>query len=229
MILELHRQGVSISAIARRVALDRKTVRRYIAQGLEPPSYGPRQPRISQLRAFEPYLRQRLVAFPQLSGRRLHRELRDLGYSGGYSILTDLLREIDPVEASPFEVRFETPPGRQAQVDFAHFQTVFTDEPGVERIIWLFSMVLGHSRMLWGSFVLHQDLQTLLRCHAAAFEALGGVPEQILYDRMRTVFNREKSNADRATQRTEESRGRRGGAQIRSLHRVLDRGGQIGK
>ena len=152
---------------------------------------GPRQPRISQLRAFEPYLRQRLVAFPQLSGRRLHRELRDLGYSGGYSILTDLLREIRPVEASPFEVRFETPPGRQAQVDFAHFQMVFTDEPGVERIIWLFSMVLGHSRMLWGSFVLHQDLQTLLRCHAAAFEALGGVPEQILYDRMRTVFNRE--------------------------------------
>src|SRR5271165_1773225 len=114
MILELHRQGASISAIARRVALDRKTVRRYIAQGLEPPSYGPRQPRISQLRAFEPYLRQRLVAFPQLSGRRLHRELRDLGYSGGYSILTDLLREIRPVEASPFEVRFETPPGRQA-------------------------------------------------------------------------------------------------------------------
>jgi transposase len=30
MILELHRQGISISAIARRVELDRKTVRRYI-------------------------------------------------------------------------------------------------------------------------------------------------------------------------------------------------------
>lgn len=191
MILELHRQGVSVSAIARRVGLDRKTVRRYIAQGLEPPSYGPRQPRITQLRAFEPFLRQRLAAFPQLTGRRLHRELRELGYTGGYTILTDLLREIRPSEPSPFEVRFETPPGRQAQVDFAHFRTVFTDEPGVERIIWLFSMVLGHSRMLWGRFVLHQDLQTLLRCHTAAFEALGGVPEQVLYDRMRTVFNRE--------------------------------------
>src|ERR1700704_5962478 len=79
MILELHRQGVSVSAIARRVGLDRKTVRRYIAQGLEPPSYGPRQPRVTQLRAFEPYLRQRLEAFPPLTGRRLHRELRDLG------------------------------------------------------------------------------------------------------------------------------------------------------
>ena len=68
---------------------------------------------------------------------------------------------------------------------------MFTDEPGTERIIWLFSLVLGHSRMLWGRFVLHQDLPTLLRCHAAAFDALGGVPEQILYDRMRTVFSRE--------------------------------------
>jgi transposase len=191
MILDLHRQGVSISAIARRVALDRKTVRRYVAQGLEPPAYGPRQPRVTRLRAFEPWLRERLAAFPQLTGRRLLRELRDLGYLGGYTILTDLLREIRPVEAPAFEVRFETPPGRQAQVDFAHFRTVFTDEPGVERIIWLFSLVLGHSRMLWGRFVLHQDLQTLPRCHASAFEAFGGVPEQILYDRMRTVFNRE--------------------------------------
>jgi len=191
MILELHRQGVSVSAIARRVGLDRKTVRRYIAQGLEPPTYGPRQPRVTLLHGFEPFLRQRLAAFPQLTGRRLHRELRELGYTGGYTILTDLLREIRSPEAARFEVRFETPPGRQAQVDFAHFRTVFTDEPGVERIIWLFSMVLGHSRMLWGRFVLHQDLQTLLRCHTAAFEALGGVPEQILYDRMRTVFNRE--------------------------------------
>src|ERR1700760_3917927 len=83
MILELHRQGVSISAIARQTALDRKTVRRYIAQGLEPPSYGPRPPRTSLVRAFEPFLRERLAAFPQLSGRRLHRELRDLGYIGG--------------------------------------------------------------------------------------------------------------------------------------------------
>ena len=134
MILELHRQGVSISAIARRVALDRKTVRRYIAKGLEPPAYGPRQPRISQLRAFEPYLRQRLATFPQLSGRRLHRELRDLGYSGGYSILTNLLHGIRPVEASAFEVRFETPPGRQAQVDFAHFPSAFTDKPTADWI-----------------------------------------------------------------------------------------------
>ena len=61
--------------------------------------------------------------------------------------------------------------------------------------MWLFSLVLGHSRLLWGRFVPHQDMQTLLRCHAAAFEALGGAPAEILYDRMRTVFVREDADA----------------------------------
>ena len=48
-------------------------------------------------------------------------------------------------------------------------------------------MVLGHSRLIWGRFVAHQDLQTVLRCHVAAFEALRGVPSEVLYDRMRTA------------------------------------------
>jgi hypothetical protein len=40
-------------------------------------------------------------------------------------------------------VRFETPPGEQAQVDLARFEVEFTDESGATRIVWLFSMVLG--------------------------------------------------------------------------------------
>ena len=52
MILELRRQGLSISAIAREVGLDRKTIRRYLARGLEPPAYGPRQPRPTLLDPF---------------------------------------------------------------------------------------------------------------------------------------------------------------------------------
>ena len=191
VILDLHRQGLSVSAIARQTGLDRKTVRRYVERGLEPPAYRPRAARPNKLSPFQAYLGDRVAAFPELTASRLHRELGDLGYEGGYTGVKDFLRSIRPRSAAGFEVRFETPPGRQAQVDFAHFRTVFTDEPGVERVIWLFSLVLGHSRMLWGRFVTHQDLQTVLRCHAAAFEALGGAPAEILYDRMKTVFDRE--------------------------------------
>ena len=44
MIHDLRRQGLSITAIARKVGLDRKTVRKYLERGLEAPVYGPRQP-----------------------------------------------------------------------------------------------------------------------------------------------------------------------------------------
>jgi len=192
VILDLYRQGLSVSAIAHMTGLDRKTVRKYVTIGLEPPSYTPRQIRPTMVAPFHAYLRERVVAYPELTGTRLHRELRERGYEGGYTAVKDFLRSIRPNSSPGFEVRFETPPGRQAQVDFAHFRTVFTDEPGVERVVWLFSLVLGHSRMLWGRFVPHQDMQTLLRCHAAAFEALGGAPTEILYDRMKTVVDREE-------------------------------------
>ena len=40
MILELHRQGLKVAAIARQLRIDRKTVRKYISRGLEPPTSG---------------------------------------------------------------------------------------------------------------------------------------------------------------------------------------------
>jgi hypothetical protein len=72
-------------------------------------------------------------------------------------------------------------------VDFAQFKVRFSSEPTQVRIVWLFSLVLGFSRLLFCRYVLRQDLATVVRCHMAAFTALGGVPRQILYDRMKTA------------------------------------------
>jgi transposase len=187
MILELHRQGLKVSAIARQLGVDRKTVRKYIARGLEPPEYGPRPVQQKSTDPFLPYLRDRLAAFPGLTAVRLCRELRERGYVGGYTAVKRAVREIRPTAVTPFEVRFETLPGEQGQVDLARFEVEFTDEPGVTRIVWLFSMVLGYSRLIWARFVVHQDLQSVLRCHIAALEAIGGAPREILYDRMKTA------------------------------------------
>lgn len=187
MILDLHRQGLSISAIARQTGTDRKTVRKYIERGLEAPAYGPRKPRQAVIDPFTAYLRERVTAYPGLTGRRLFREIKAIGYTGGYTAVTDFLRDVRPTPERGFEVRFETPPGEQAQVDFAQFHVVFTDEPTTPRIVWLFSLVLGFSRLIWARFVVHQDLPTVLRCHTAAFEALGGAPREVLYDRMKTA------------------------------------------
>src|SRR6516225_2996460 len=194
MILDLHRQGLSISAIARQLGIDRKTVRAYLAKGLTPPAYKPRQPKAGILAPFETYLQERLATYPGLTATRLWREVKERGYSGGYSMVRDHARELRPAPVHGFEVRFETAPGEQAQVDFARFEVGFLDEPGIKRIVWLFSLVLGFSRLIWARFVIHQDLQSVLRCHIAALEGIGGVPREILYDRMKTAVLGEDAN-----------------------------------
>ena len=188
MILDLHHQGLKVAAIARQVGIDRKTVRKYIARGIEVPTYGPRQPRDRLLDPWMDYLSARLEAYPGLSARRLLREICERGYTGGYSTVRDTVRALRPAGGgSSFAVRFETPPGQQAQVDFAQFRVRFTSAPDSVQIVWLFSMVLGFSRLIWGHFARRQTMQTVLACHRAAFEAIGGVPREILYDRMKTA------------------------------------------
>ncbi len=187
MILELHREGLTVSAISRRTGMDRKTVRKYILAGVQVPKYKARPPRPHLLDRFVEYVTERVQAYPELSERRLLREIRAMGYTGSRTMLGDLLRSVRPPRQEGFEVRFETPAGHQAQVDFAYFNVEFDDAPGQRRSVWLFSLVLGHSRYLWARFVEHQDLQTVLRCHIEAFDQIGGVPREILYDRMKTA------------------------------------------
>ncbi len=91
---------------------------------------------------------------------------------------------------------FDTPMMRnqseaQAQVDFARFVVAFADEPGTNRIVWLFSLVLGHSRFLFARYVLHQDLQNSAALPYAGFRRAGGCAAEILYDRMKTAVTGE--------------------------------------
>ena len=109
MIQDLKRQGLGIAAIARQTGLDRKTVRKYLDRGLQSPRDGPRQPQPRLLDPYEDYLRGRIAAYPALSGRCLWREIADLGYAGGYTAVTDFLREARPPSRAGFERRFETP------------------------------------------------------------------------------------------------------------------------
>jgi len=187
MIHDLKKQGLSNTAIARQLGISRRTVTRRLQQGLEAPAYGPRPQKPRLVAAFEAYLRDRVTAWPDLSAKRLFREIKEQGYRGGYAAVTACLREVRPPSVQLYERRYETPPRQQAQVDFAYFEIAFTDAPGVTQIVWLFTMVLGYSRFLWGRFCPNQKLATVLRCHIDAFDDQGGVPKEILYDRMKTA------------------------------------------
>ena len=182
---EFKRQGMSIRAISRLTGLDRKTVRKYLLQsGM--PAYAPRAATpAKKLEAFQPYLQERLQA-GVWNARVLLREMRQRGYQGSYTLLTDWLRP-QRREAQVVAVRrFETPAGKQGQVDWGHLGSL--EMGGRPEKLWGFTFTLGYSRTMMAAAALDQKLGTLLRMHEEAFRQLGGIPEEILYDRMKTVW-----------------------------------------
>jgi hypothetical protein len=144
-IKELKRARLSIRAISRLTGYDRKKIGRFLLAPSGKPVYGPRAASPSKLEPFKPYLKERLQA-GVWNAQVLFRELRKRNFSGGYSTLTEWLRP-QRKEALVVAVRrFETPPGKQAQVDWGHLGSL--SEEGVEHMRWGFTITLGYSRMM---------------------------------------------------------------------------------
>jgi len=95
-------------------------------------------------------------------------------------------------------VRFETEPGQQAQVDFGEYQVSQPD--GTVTKLYHFSLILGYSRQLYGELLERCDLPSFLDALQHAFHALGGVPAEIVFDRMRNVYLRTVAGEARFTQ-----------------------------
>jgi len=88
-VLALRAQGQSIRAIARRTGLNTRTVQRYVeADGF--PEIQPRARRHTHLERFIPYLQERWDAGCH-NAKRLWRDLRARGFTGGYTTVSDYL------------------------------------------------------------------------------------------------------------------------------------------
>ncbi len=182
-IYEMHGKGHSIRAIARTLEVSRNTVRRYV-RAPEVPKPKPRCPRGSKLDPYKDYILQRLNEGVD-NCVVLLREIRQRGYTGGYSILKDLVKPYRKRRQPQVTVRYETEPGEQAQVDFGRYRYLTTD--GLLRYVWAFVMVLGWSRAMYVEFVERADVATFIRCHLHAFAYLGGIVRRCLYDNTKLV------------------------------------------
>jgi transposase len=181
----LRKQGHSIRAIAEMSGHSRNTIRRILRQDAFQPYKQPE--RSSKLDNFKVYLAERFQSC-RLSAVRLLAEIRPMGYTGSLATLRRFLATLRGPKAAlgKLTVRFETPPGQQAQADWGHCGN-FKDQAGKTYSLYVFVMVLSFSRMLYITFTRSMSLINLLRCHKLAFAFLGGWPQSILYDNMKQV------------------------------------------
>jgi transposase len=188
MIKDMYRKGMTISGIARVTGHDRKTIRA-IVNGPVNPQPKERKKRASILDPFVPYLERR-VEEGVLNCNKLFDEIRRQGYQGGKSTLKNFVQPYREARRAEATVRFETEPGEQGQVDWAHFG--FIEHQGRRRRLYAFVMTLGWSRASYLEFTVSRDEASWLRCHIHAFRYLGGVPQVVLHDNLKTaVLERE--------------------------------------
>lgn len=174
-------QRLPKKAIARKLNLDIKTVRRAIKR--ETFSYGRQKSRRTKLNGFKEKIDTLLKSYPSLSAVRIHEEIQKMGYQGGISILRDYLKTIRPIPKAFLYI--QSLPAEEAQVDWAYAGKIGEDKSSHK--IYCFLMVLSFSRMLYVEFFPSQTLENFMTAHVHAFHFFSGCTKKIRYDNLRSV------------------------------------------
>ena len=182
-IYEMKGAGHSAREIARELGLARNTVLRYLKspEAMRPKA---RSRRGSKLDPYAEHIDRRMGEGLE-NCVVLLRELRELGYDGRYTILSEYVRPRRRRRQPEATMRFETGPGEQAQVDWGSLS--YRSEDGKRRSVWVFVMTMGYSRACYVELVRRADTAAFIQCHVNAFEYLGGVPRRCLYDNAKVV------------------------------------------
>lgn len=183
MIRDMRARGMSIKQIAEAMDVDRKTVSKWI-KSKELPQYKRKAPLKGKLEDHKKYVLSRM-AEGCLNATVILEEIAERGYTGKITLLRDFMKPHRKTHSSSASIRYETPPGKQAQVDWGEFKVRLPD--GKEKKLHAFVMLLGHSRFMYVEFTEDEKIETLIGCHERAFRFFGGITETILYDNMRTV------------------------------------------
>ncbi len=176
-IQSLAHRGMSLRAIAKRLGRNIKTIRKALQRPVQTRT-------ASKLDPFRDQIREK--AGKGLYAPRILREIRERGYTGSLTILKSYLREIRGPQKQPRKAfrRFETAPGKEAQVDWSPYRVLIA---GVSTVVHCFAVLAAYSRKLFLAFYRNERLPTLLHAHTEAFLFYGGLFLMFLYDNMTTV------------------------------------------
>jgi transposase len=165
IIHELAIQGQSIGAIARRLALSRNTVRKYLRGA---PDAEPRRQRATKLEPFMAQIQQWVEDDHLDNCVTMLERLKPLGYTGGITQVKAFVHPLRPRSVTRRPVRrYETAPGEQLQFDWGEFRY---EEAGVEHKVFGFVAILSYSRLRFVTFTKRADAPTLIRSLMATCE-----------------------------------------------------------
>lgn len=124
-----------------------------------------------------------------LSAQRIWQDLDAESESApGYESVKRFVRRVEARAELPFR-RMESPPGREAQVDFGKGAFVVGGD-GRRTRPHLFRMVLSHSGAGYSEVVRRQDTETFIRCIENAFRHFGGVTETLVVDNLKAAVTK---------------------------------------
>jgi transposase len=192
-----HRDNKSVREIARATSLSRNTVRKYLRSGAsQPPAY--KRPAVStKLTAYVEAVKQALLVDARRPRkerrtiRALHKQIAAQGYEGGYTRLTDFVRqwrmEQGGVLVGQAFVPLAFEMGEAFQFDCSEEALVIG---GIYRRLQVAHMKLCASRAFWLVAYPSQGHEMLFDAHTRSFGALGGVARRGIYDNMRTAVDK---------------------------------------
>lgn len=175
-------RGEPVAAVARAFHRDRKTIRTWGRRG----RYQPRAKRhvAALLDPWRDWLADRA---PEVGYNAvvLHRELREQGFRGSVIIVRRAVVPLRQAAQPPAAtVRFESPPGEQAQVDFGQVRVWIGDQRVAAQV---FVMTLGFSRRCFAVAFPRPRLREWLAGHEQAFQHFGGVPDRVVIDNAKAM------------------------------------------
>jgi transposase len=118
------------------------------------------------------------------SAAQVWQRLREQGFEGGYSLVKAYVRTVRP-RRQPAVLKLAFAPGECAQVDWGSFGSVRVGQ--TSRRLSFFVMVLCYSRLMYVEFTVSQTMEHFLACHQHAFEFVGGVPQSIMVDNLKSA------------------------------------------
>ena len=181
------------SELARRMGCSRQTINSKIKKQVNKDFKNAKRKYYSKLDDFKDIIQVKVEKYA-CSAMAIYLLLKEkYEYSGGYSSVARYVSNFKKEEKAKVTIRYETTPGYQAQVDWKE-KVQLTDKYNNTYVINIFLMVLGYSRMKFIKLTFDKTQSTLFECLTNAFEFFGGTTEEILFDNMKTVIDRIKSD-----------------------------------